>query len=346
MIPRMIFGLGLVLVLTACVSPQTPFPISSPTETTIPLLPSPTAALPRQTRRVQTETSTALPAATSGANNVLWEVVWSPNGKMIAAAFSDGVVIYDSQTQHVVEKFPTHGAEDPAFSADGKRVACLCDQGTLKVFSLDGDLLFALHDEIFFTAMAYSPDGAYLAAGNRDGIVTVWDANNQQVQSTFQIAPDVSSDTRVLRFGTDGKTLLAGSDVLLGLYDVASGKLLKSFDSAERGVSSSANLRRIVIVNNFGSALTLLDGETFLPIGRLEGANEVSRFTVSPDGKRVICACAGQLVFWDLEDGKILGLIKERRDNIFALSVSPDSKRLAIGTREGELKVIEMPFQK
>ena len=59
------------------------------------------------------------------------------------------------------------------------------------------------------TALAFSPDGAFLAGGSSDGHVTLWDLAAARVLRTWN-QPGARVST--LDFHSDGKLLAAGSD--------------------------------------------------------------------------------------------------------------------------------------
>ncbi|MFJ4585611.1 nSTAND1 domain-containing NTPase [Streptomyces echinatus] len=82
------------------------------------------------------------------------------------------------------------------------------------------------------TALAYSPDGSYLAAGDESGGVSLWDGAAGPPLAVLPSPPardDLSRYVSALAFSPDGRTLAAaGADGTLRLWDVSSSRQIGS----------------------------------------------------------------------------------------------------------------------
>ena len=107
-------------------------------------------------------------------------VVYSPDGKRVASAGSDGTVkIWDGATGR--ETRTLNGHTGPvlrvAFSPDGKRLASARWDKKVKVWDVATGLeALTLKGRTAALSVAFSPNGQRLASGSQDQTVQVWDA--------------------------------------------------------------------------------------------------------------------------------------------------------------------------
>ncbi|HYV34647.1 MAG TPA: hypothetical protein VE988_03020, partial [Gemmataceae bacterium] len=138
------------------------------------------------------------------------------------------------------------------FSPDGKKIASLADNGTLRLWDAATGKEFPgpWNTEIRCTAIAFSPDSTLLAAdfgrtlgGGVSLPLTLWNmAKAEEVKSLHdemalavqadpkKNAPNLDLSTRSLAFTDDGKTLFAARrDGTVRSWDVAMGKETRAF---------------------------------------------------------------------------------------------------------------------
>jgi WD40 repeat protein len=148
-------------------------------------------------------------------------LAFSRDGKRLAAAGTDGVLrVYDSARRTESLSVPLFGdgkgsAGAVAFGGND-RLAVGCSDGSVRVIDLPccescevvSETLRASDRPV--NAVAFSPDGKYLAAGSADGAVRTW--NSEDLKADAKLQPgfrEVSS----LTFSPDGKTLaIAAAD--------------------------------------------------------------------------------------------------------------------------------------
>jgi WD40 repeat protein len=105
-------------------------------------------------------------------------------------------------------------------------------------------------------AMAFSPDGKYLAAAGVDRIVYLFDAKTWNVAHKLTGQPEMIS---ALAFSSDSRMLVTGgfseftvkNPVKVLVWEIASGKVMRSVDASQRveSVAFSPNARLFAVAN-------------------------------------------------------------------------------------------------
>jgi WD40 repeat protein len=129
------------------------------------------------------------------SNDITSSVALSPDGRYLAAAnVSDGMRIWDIDTQTLMTNWPVLEAMntgavsigDIQWHPDGKSLALVntkrhMDAGSeirewfVEVWSMPGgELLASMQTKASLTDIAWSPDGARLAAGDSNGLIHIW----------------------------------------------------------------------------------------------------------------------------------------------------------------------------
>lgn len=159
----------------------------------------------------------------------------------------------------------------------------------------------SLPDEIW--TVAYSADGQRLAAGSRDGTISLWQARTANAPRTFK-AHDGS--VNALAFLPDSRTLVTGGDDhQLKLWDTLTGEPL-----AELG--NHANEVHSVVVAPKRQWL-------------ISGSEE-----------------DGTVKIWGMSSRQLLGTFSTDEETMVSLALSPDEKTLALGSRLGSVELWEL----
>ncbi len=115
----------------------------------------------------------------------VFAVAYSPNGELIATGDNERrVILWDAVTGALVHTFRGHnaGVTGVCFNADGTRLASCSNDGTVKLWDpLYKEEAFSLsvsqpNQRVALTALAFSPDGRFLAAIAPEKGILVWDA--------------------------------------------------------------------------------------------------------------------------------------------------------------------------
>jgi WD40 repeat protein len=245
-----------------------------------------------------------------------------------------------------------HGLWYVAISSDGKRLAAGGDRILYLYDVADGELkerAVIKDQKAAVRAIAFSPDGKWLAAGSDDHIIWMYDISGAQPKERGQFRPEkVGSAVIHLEFLAGGKTLLyayQGGMGNIGIADV-SGKEFKTLgavtDKSVHRVALSAGGKMLALFS--GSEIRLYDvsAATFKVRTTLKGHTKQGMgLSFSPDGK--LLASSGKdekFMVWDLASGQALltRLAKGDVEDVSFASgkMASNEYRLAVGYHDRE----------
>lgn len=254
----------------------------------------------------------------AGHPTAVWAVQVSADGKLAATAGYDGLVkLWDLPARA--------SSRDLARSADGK----------------DG------RKTGWVRSLAFSPDGARLAAACEDGGVTIWDtAAGSEVKT---IAAHTGAATCVV-FSPDGATLASGgSDKLVKLWNAASGEergKLEGHGDALWALAYSPDGSRLASAGADRS-IRLWTTSDSKPEATLAGHKDwVTSLAFFPDGTRLASGSLdGVVKLWDVAAKGEQAGPEPLKSSVWTVAVPPDAKTIFVGTHAGP-RVVPTPAAK
>ncbi|KAH9843617.1 WD40-repeat-containing domain protein [Rhodofomes roseus] len=191
------------------------------------------------------------------------------------------------------------------------------------------------------TALAYSPDGRYIASGADDTLVVIWDVRTGQRVHTCSYHSDTICS---LAFSPDGSKLLSGSGDGLGvIWDVRTGEELTVLNGHTGIVYTVAFSPdgSVVATGSVDTSVRLWDAVSGEERSLSRGHSAIVLIVAfSPDSRRLVSASADYCTrVWSVRDGTLLSVLKGHQGVIYALAYAPDSRRLVTGSDDGSARI-------
>ena len=270
------------------------------------------------------------PAARLG-NGIIYEINYSPDGKLIAVAGAVGIWLYDAATLAEVWRI-SEGAGAIAFSPCGRTlVSANWLDRTVQLWDVStqervGGL--QLRERYYVTDLTLSLDGNILAIGNLSGEIALWDIATQQQTALLDI-PE-RGGVRTLAFSPDGGLLAAATTqsayATICLWDLPTQTLVGSL--------KEHTTRRH-------------DEE----LRKLNYDHGVSCITFSPDGK-ILASCSddGSVRLWDVANQSEVALfLEDEADKAYlgvnVVAFSPDGAILASAGNDAKIRLWDAQIQ-
>ncbi|NEO52636.1 MAG: NACHT domain-containing protein [Okeania sp. SIO3B5] len=284
-------------------------------------------------------------ATLSGHEKAVRTITFRPDGKVLASGGCDFTIklwdIRDINNIPLPATIPAHDHEvrGLAFSPDGKMLASGSCDLTAKLWDVSytdrPQLLETLPGHAsWLCRVIFSPDGKILVSSASDKKVSLWNIDNVKLQNTLE---GWRNWIHSIAFSPDGQTLASGSDdCSLRLWNIKEEKTVVTFPKHQQRVQSvafSPNGETLASAS-FDFTVRLWNLTTSECMETLsEYTDLVHSIAFTPDNSLLISAGeAGSLKFWDVRMKQHLKTLPSHyKSKIFAIGISPDSKKIAVG---------------
>jgi WD40 repeat protein/serine/threonine protein kinase len=299
----------------------------------------------------------------SGEGARLTGVVFSPDGRWMAAGSNDGAVrLWDAETGVARAPWREHSGDVVLldFSPDSRRLVTASFDGTAKVWDVrtgQSRLTLTGHSNAVWCA-AFSPDGKTIATGSSDHTVRLWDADTAACIRQVAAGQDVvmcvafSPDGWKLAYaGGSGSTWTRSADNAVRIVDLPSGesRTLSGHTHCVSGIAFHPDGYQVATASWDGTAgLGDARSDTALrTLFRLSGLGALLTVAFSPDGRW--CAVAGGAMgpekaeagvhLIDVATRRAVQVFEGHARMVRGVAFSPDGMRVASTSLDGTLKV-------
>jgi WD40 repeat protein/tRNA A-37 threonylcarbamoyl transferase component Bud32 len=289
----------------------------------------------------------------NGHERGIWSAELDPDGARLATASFDGAVrVWDLSGREpplVFRHTAPEGSPPPhvyaaRFDWRGQRIASGAKDGTAQIWRADGrgEPMVLPGHEVWAYAVAWSPDGQWLATGSQLGAVRLWNARSGDVVVLAPPATNIARRIHDLAFSPDGARLVAiGQDAVVRMWDLSATPAMVEFQGSRgEGHTVAFSPDGRIIAAGDGSAVLLLDGRDLTVVARLDGhEGAVFHVAFSPDGRRLITASEdGTARVW-LADGRLEHTFYGHTAWVVTAAFDPAGGRVVTGADDGVVRV-------
>lgn len=283
----------------------------------------------------------------AGNPGTVWSVDFSADGQDIAAAIEDGSVrLWNIETQTVTKRFNAHrGAVWMVKFHPTRPIVATCgDDSRVKLWdSSSFELLKEWHAENTVRGIAFSPNGKRIIAGDREGVIHVYDIDSGEELATAS----QSGSILAIDYSSDGKLIAtAGSDKIVRVWDAQSLNERQTMSGHDGPIYNVrfADSGSMLATVGWNKNIRIWNAETGSEIYQLDGSDgDVWGVAFCVDGQHLVTGGqdAAARVF-DLADGSVIATLRGHESAVHNIALDTDRGRIATCSRDGTIRVWDL----
>jgi WD40 repeat protein/uncharacterized caspase-like protein len=283
----------------------------------------------------------------SGHADWVTSILFSPEGKWLATGSKDSTVrLWEVATGRAARVLTGHTdrIKALAFSPDSGWLASASADGTIKLWktSTGKDMRTLNGHAGSVIAVTFNDDGQQLLSASTNKVIKRWDiATGRELQTAGD--PASLDYVESIAFASDLKSFAASADKSIDLYETATSKRLRAFDShaaAPYAVAFSANGRWFASAGK-DKTVRLWDTATGRELPALIGhTGYVTSLAFSNDGSWLASGSLDRTIrLWETSTGREKRKLVGHDDTINAIALSSDNRWVASASYDRSIRI-------
>lgn len=258
------------------------------------------------------------------------EVVFSPDGQILAGIYSEKIYLWDTITGKQLTRLEVPNSRFKAivFNSDGKTIATIGYDSNIRLLDvLTGIETGKLSRYVYGSEnFVFAPDSNTVITANRNDTVELWDTESGKVKQKIK-----TKSAQCIALSPDGKILAVGGYDGLHLFDAITGVYIAELGGHIRGISRIAfSPDGSAIASSGVEELFIWDTKSKRRLVSIDGHIHAWGMALSPDGSTLATSHREKIFFWDLNSGKNKAMIFAGHHSTYSdLAFSPDGTTLA-----------------
>lgn len=264
-------------------------------------------------------------------NAMVWDIVFTPNGRSIVSAHGDGsIIIWDAATRERLTNFNEHAApvRAVAFSADGRLIASAGDDRSIIVWNSETmrkEVSLAGHDARVI-AVVFSPDNDTIYSLDFDGTLISW--NWRQQQPRWRHQPPTPSPSHCLALSANGRWLATSREV----HETAQGHIVAELNAEMYGVVFSRDQRWLISVRpDQRGEIIVWESDSWQIKEKITlGGSALNNVDISHDGRFLVTGEEnGAVRIWQLSPLREVVTVGRHDARVKSVAFSPQGNHIA-----------------